>query len=129
MRIFSISPSGLRETGELPQTLPDAGYVWMASNHIDSDPEASFIGSVAIIPWLGRAFRGRRSARRGSDGRQRRRRRWCHRGAGQGGGVRHAVVVNRGAMKTSSQATSAPTIHGSRNRSRATSSPRPRCTW
>lgn len=35
-----------------------AGYVWMASNHIDSDPEASFIGSVAIIPWLGRAFRG-----------------------------------------------------------------------
>ncbi len=35
-----------------------AGYVWMASNHIDSDEEASFIGSVAIIPWLGRPFRG-----------------------------------------------------------------------
>ncbi len=35
-----------------------AGYVWMASNHIDSDAEASLIGSVAIIPWLGRPFRG-----------------------------------------------------------------------
>lgn len=34
------------------------GYVWMASNHIDTDPDASFIGSVAIIPWLGGAFRG-----------------------------------------------------------------------
>lgn len=35
-----------------------AGYVWMSSNHIDTDPDASFIGSVAIIPWLGGAFRG-----------------------------------------------------------------------
>jgi len=39
-----------------------AGYVWMASNHIDapdgSDTGASFIGSVAIIPWLGGSFRG-----------------------------------------------------------------------
>jgi tocopherol cyclase len=35
-----------------------AGYVWMASNHIDSDADASLIASVATIPWLGRAFRG-----------------------------------------------------------------------
>ena len=39
-----------------------AGYVWLASNHIDAeigaDAEASLIASVAIIPWLGRAFRG-----------------------------------------------------------------------
>jgi tocopherol cyclase len=34
------------------------GYIWMASNHIDVDPTASLIGSVAIIPWLGGAFRG-----------------------------------------------------------------------
>ncbi len=35
-----------------------AGYVWMASNNIDSDTTASLIASVAIIPWVGRAFRG-----------------------------------------------------------------------
>jgi hypothetical protein len=35
-----------------------SGYVWMQSNHFASQPEASFIGSVAIIPWLGGAFRG-----------------------------------------------------------------------
>jgi hypothetical protein len=35
-----------------------SGYVWLHSNHIDSDPEASLIGSVAIIPWIGRPFRG-----------------------------------------------------------------------
>ncbi|GAA1918215.1 tocopherol cyclase family protein [Microbacterium aoyamense] len=35
-----------------------AGYVWMASNHTDADPEASLIASVAIIPWLRRSFRG-----------------------------------------------------------------------
>lgn len=35
-----------------------AGYVWLASNHIDTAPDASLIGSVAIIPWLGGAFRG-----------------------------------------------------------------------
>lgn len=34
------------------------GYVWLHSNHIDSDPEASLIGSVAIIPWIGSPFRG-----------------------------------------------------------------------
>ncbi|MBX3087610.1 MAG: hypothetical protein KF742_03900 [Cryobacterium sp.] len=35
-----------------------AGYVWMASNNIDSDATASLTASVAIIPWVGRAFRG-----------------------------------------------------------------------
>jgi hypothetical protein len=35
-----------------------SGYVWLHSNHIDSEPEASLIGSVAIIPWIGRPFRG-----------------------------------------------------------------------
>ncbi|MGV8969620.1 MAG: tocopherol cyclase family protein [Microbacteriaceae bacterium] len=35
-----------------------SGYVWLASNHIDVDATASLIGSVAIIPWLGRPFRG-----------------------------------------------------------------------
>lgn len=35
-----------------------AGYVWLHSNHIDSDPEASMVASVAIIPWIGNAFRG-----------------------------------------------------------------------
>jgi hypothetical protein len=35
-----------------------AGYVWLHSNHFASDANASFIGSVAIIPFLGREFRG-----------------------------------------------------------------------
>ncbi|GAA5026365.1 tocopherol cyclase family protein [Microbacterium fluvii] len=35
-----------------------AGYVWLASNHLDADAEASLIASVAIIPWLRGAFRG-----------------------------------------------------------------------
>lgn len=39
-----------------------AGYVWMASNHVDTTAGdgsgASLVASVAIIPWLGRAFRG-----------------------------------------------------------------------
>lgn len=39
-----------------------AGYVWMASNHVRADEgdatDASLIASIAIIPWLGRAFRG-----------------------------------------------------------------------
>jgi hypothetical protein len=35
-----------------------AGYVWMQSNHFQNHADASFIGSVAIIPWLGSAFRG-----------------------------------------------------------------------
>jgi tocopherol cyclase len=35
-----------------------AGYVWLHSNHLTGAPDASLIGSVAIIPWLGKAFRG-----------------------------------------------------------------------
>jgi tocopherol cyclase len=39
-----------------------AGYVWMASNHIEATSgdgsDASLVASVAIIPWRGRAFRG-----------------------------------------------------------------------
>ncbi len=35
-----------------------AGYVWLHSNHFASDLDASFIGSVAIIPWLRSQFRG-----------------------------------------------------------------------
>ena len=42
-----------------------SGYVWMASNHIDvsegpaeAAADASLIASVAIIPWIGRSFRG-----------------------------------------------------------------------
>lgn len=44
-----------------------AGYVWMASNHIDTttgdgavheNTDASLIASVAIIPWLRGSFRG-----------------------------------------------------------------------
>ncbi len=33
------------------------GYVWIQSNHF-STPGTSVTGSVAVIPWLGRAFRG-----------------------------------------------------------------------
>ena len=35
-----------------------AGYVWMQSNHFAGHDDASFVGSVAIIPWLNSAFRG-----------------------------------------------------------------------
>ncbi len=35
-----------------------AGYVWLQSNHFESEPEASLVASVAIIPWLRGAFRG-----------------------------------------------------------------------
>ena len=35
-----------------------AGYVWLASNHIQDAPDASLIASVAIIPWLKSSFRG-----------------------------------------------------------------------
>lgn len=35
-----------------------AGYVWLASNHIDADAGASLTASVAIIPWLRGRFRG-----------------------------------------------------------------------
>jgi len=33
------------------------GYVWMQSNHFDR-PNVSLTGSIAMIPWLGSAFRG-----------------------------------------------------------------------
>lgn len=35
-----------------------AGYVWMASNHIEDATDASLIASAAIIPWLRSSFRG-----------------------------------------------------------------------
>ncbi len=35
-----------------------SGYVWMQTNHIDADPTASLIASVAIIPWVRSSFRG-----------------------------------------------------------------------
>lgn len=35
-----------------------AGYVWMHSNHLVGEPDASLIASVAIIPWLRSSFRG-----------------------------------------------------------------------
>lgn len=35
-----------------------AGYIWMQSNHFEKHPDASIIASAAIIPWLGKAFRG-----------------------------------------------------------------------
>ena len=34
-----------------------SGYVWFQSNHFDS-PATSLTASVAVIPWLGSAFRG-----------------------------------------------------------------------
>ena len=30
MRIFSITPTGIRESGELPQQMPASGYLWIA---------------------------------------------------------------------------------------------------
>lgn len=35
-----------------------AGYVWLATNHLDNAPDASIVASVAIIPWLRNSFRG-----------------------------------------------------------------------
>ena len=35
-----------------------AGYVWMHSNHVAGEPDASLQASVAIIPWLRSSFRG-----------------------------------------------------------------------
>lgn len=35
-----------------------AGYVWLHSNHLADAPDASLIGSVAIVPWLRGSFRG-----------------------------------------------------------------------
>lgn len=38
------------------QAFPSA-YIWMQSNHFDH-PGTSLFGSVAMIPWIGRTFRG-----------------------------------------------------------------------
>lgn len=38
------------------QAFPQA-HIWVASNHF-RDPEMSLMGSIAIIPWRGSAFRG-----------------------------------------------------------------------
>lgn len=38
------------------QSFP-AGYIWFQSNHFDT-PGTSLTASVAVIPWLGNAFRG-----------------------------------------------------------------------
>ncbi len=38
------------------QSFP-AGYIWFQSNHFDS-PGTSLTASIAVIPWLGNAFRG-----------------------------------------------------------------------
>ncbi len=35
-----------------------SGYIWLHSNHLDSNKEASLIASAAIIPWLRKPFRG-----------------------------------------------------------------------
>ncbi|NDE89035.1 MAG: hypothetical protein EB055_03560 [Micrococcales bacterium] len=35
-----------------------SGYIWMQSNHFNFNTETSLIASAAIIPWLGRGFRG-----------------------------------------------------------------------
>ncbi len=35
-----------------------SGYIWLHSNHLENYEDASLIGSAAIIPWLGKPFRG-----------------------------------------------------------------------
>ena len=35
-----------------------SGYIWLHSNHLKNYDDASLIGSAAIIPWLGKPFRG-----------------------------------------------------------------------
>ena len=35
-----------------------SGYIWLHSNHLKSHSDASLIASAAIIPWLGKPFRG-----------------------------------------------------------------------
>jgi len=35
-----------------------SGYIWLHSNHLDSDKDASLVASAAIIPWLSKPFRG-----------------------------------------------------------------------
>ena len=35
-----------------------SGYIWMQTNHFDFNNETSLIASCAIIPWIGKSFRG-----------------------------------------------------------------------
>jgi hypothetical protein len=35
-----------------------SGYIWLHSNHLKNNQDASLIASAAIIPWLGKPFRG-----------------------------------------------------------------------
>lgn len=35
-----------------------SGYIWLHSNHLSQRDDASLIASAAIIPWLGKPFRG-----------------------------------------------------------------------
>jgi hypothetical protein len=35
-----------------------SGYIWLHSNHLAGREDASLIASAAIIPWLGKPFRG-----------------------------------------------------------------------
>jgi tocopherol cyclase len=35
-----------------------SGYIWLHSNHLSGANDASLIASAAIIPWLGKPFRG-----------------------------------------------------------------------
>jgi hypothetical protein len=35
-----------------------SGYIWMQTNHFDFNKETSLIASCAIIPWIGKSFRG-----------------------------------------------------------------------
>ncbi len=35
-----------------------SGYIWLHTNHLKNFEDASLIGSAAIIPWLGKPFRG-----------------------------------------------------------------------
>lgn len=35
-----------------------SGYIWMQTNHFDFNNDTSLIASCAIIPWIGKSFRG-----------------------------------------------------------------------
>jgi len=35
-----------------------SGYIWMQTNHFDFNSDTSVIASAAIIPWIGKSFRG-----------------------------------------------------------------------
>ena len=35
-----------------------SGYIWMQTNHFDFNDQSSLIASAAIIPWIGKSFRG-----------------------------------------------------------------------